>query len=191
MSLSIISYFYRLPKKFAHFWLYVIGIIFFPLTLAGFDEAGIFSVDILTMWWIRMVAGVLAVGGLLYYLFSQKTYKRPSLLQFYHLNGFASDGMGALILFIVAPALFGVLGFEFHLQYYLVFGFMGFVGILHFIGLYRDSHLLAWLTSLARLITGTVFFSLYYIGSIDNLGLLVGIYDISYALIYLLFRSRL
>ena len=137
-----------------------------------------------------MIAGVLAVTGLLYYIFQKALYKKPSLLQLYHLNGFASDGLGALFLFIEAPALFGFLGFDFQVYYYLVFGFMGFVGIVHLVGVSRDSHLLAWLTSIARLITGTIFFSLYYIGSIDGLGLFVGAYNISYALVYLLFRHR-
>lgn len=191
MSLSIVSYFYELPKKFAHFWLYVIGIIFIPLTLAGFDEAGIFSVDIIIMWWIRLIGGILALAGLVYYILQKLSYNRPSLLQLYHLNGLASDGLGALILFIAAPPLFGFLGFDFQPHYYLVFGFMGFVGVIHLIGISKASHLLAWLTSLARLITGTLFFSLFYIGSIDALGLLVGAYDIFYALVYLLLRNRL
>ena len=191
MSLSIVSYFYQLPKKFAHFWLYVIAIIFIPLTLAGFDEAGIFKVDVIVMWWIRLIAGVLALAGLLYYILQKISYKKLSLLQLYHLNGFASDGLGALVLFIAAPALFTFIGFNFQPQYYLVFGFMGFIGILHLIGMSKQAHLLAWLTSLARLITGTIFFSLFYVGSIDALGLLVGIYDIAYALLYLLLRNRL
>ncbi len=191
MSLSILKYFYRLPEKFAQFWSYVIAIIFVPLTLAGFDESGLFSVDIVAMWWIRLAGGVLAVAGLIYYMLQRSVFKRFSLLQWYHLNGFASDGLGALLLFIAAPPLFALLGFEFHVQYYLVFGFMGFVGILHLIGITKEAHFLAWLTSIARLITGTVFFSLFYIGSIDALGLLVSIYDIGYALVYLLLRERL
>jgi len=142
------------------------------------------------MWWIRFIAGVLALSGLIYYITQKIVYKRLSWLQLYHLSGFASDGLGALLLFIAAPALFGLVGFDFQPQYYLVFGFMGFVGIIHLIGIRKKSHFLAWLTSLARLITGTLFFSLFYIGSIDMLGVLVGTYDIAYALLYLLFIHR-
>ena len=191
MSLSIISYFYKLPKKFAHFWLYVIGFIFVPLTIAGFTEAGYIDIDVISMWLVRFVGGVLAVLGLMYYIL--KELKRPELklINLYHLNGFASDGLGAIILLLFGPLLFSFLGFEFHTAYYLVFGFMGFVGILHLIGVYRESHFLAWLTSMARLITGTIFLSLFFLGKIDALGLLVGLYDISYALVYMLFRSRL
>ena len=42
MSLSIISYFYTLPKKLMHSWIYVIALIFFPLSISGFIQAGIF-----------------------------------------------------------------------------------------------------------------------------------------------------
>jgi cytochrome c oxidase cbb3-type subunit I len=66
---------------------------------------------------------------------------------------------------------------------------MGFVGIIHLIGVLRESDLLAWLTSIARLITGTVFLALFYAGKIDALALLVGFYDIAYALLYLLSRK--
>jgi hypothetical protein len=68
---------------------------------------------------------------------------------------------------------------------------MGFVGILHLIGVYKEAHFLAQMTSIARLITGTMFLSLSLLGTIDNLGFLVGAYDISYALIYLLMKDKL
>jgi len=191
MSLSVLSYFYKLPEKFIYFWLFVIGLIFASLSLAGFDEAGHFAVDVITMWWIRLLAGIVAVIGLITYIIKKMKIQKISLLQLYHLNGFASDGLGALVLFVSAPIIFEFLGFSFTPYYYLVFGFMGFVGILHLIGTIKDSHSLAFLTSMARLITGTVFLSLFYLGTVDNLGLVVGFYDISYALIYLMFRSRL
>jgi hypothetical protein len=188
MSLSILSYFYKLPEKFAHFWLYVIGVIFFSLSIAGFSEADYLDLDIIPMWWVRLAGGVFAVLGLLYYIVKTFTYTRFSLLQLYHLNGFASDGIGGLVLFLFGPLIFGLLGFEFTSYYYLVFGFMGFVGIIHLIGVSTESYLLAWLTAIARLITGTVFLALFYAGKIDALALLVGFYDIAYALLYLLTR---
>jgi hypothetical protein len=46
------------------------------------------------------------------------------------------------------------------------------------------------MTSIARIITGTMFLSLAWLGTIDILGFLVGAYDLSYALIYLLFREK-
>lgn len=191
MSLSILNYFYKLPKSFMHFWLSVMGIIFISLTLAGFDEAGVFKVDVVLMWWIRLFGGIIGVAGLVYYIIKKMNIKRVSLLQLYHLNGFASDGLGALIFFLSAPVLFEFLGLHFTPYYYLVFGFMGFVGILHLAGVTKEAHLLAYFTSIARLITGTIFLCLFYLGTIDMLGLLVGLYDISYALLYLIFRSRL
>ena len=191
MSLSILKYFYPLPKKFIGFWITVIALIFVSLSLAGFTEAGFAAIDVTSMWWIRFIGGVAALGGLVFFIVQKIQKTELSLLKLYHLNGFLSDGLGALILFLSAPLLFEFLGFAFTPHYYLVFGFMGFVGILHFIGITKESHLMAYLTSLARLITGSVFLSLFFQGSIDALGLLVGVYDISYALIYLIFRSRL
>jgi len=190
MSLNILSYFYKIPQKFAHFWLYVIGFIFVSLTIAGFSEAGYIELDIIPMWWIRFIGGVLAVLGLLYYIIKELKKPELKLINLYHLNGFVSDGLGAVVLILFAPFLFEFLGFIFNPIYYLVFGFMGFVGILHLIGIYKDSHFLAFVTSIARLITGTIFLSLFYLGKIDALGVLVGIYDISYALVYMLFRNR-
>lgn len=191
MALSTLSYFYKLPPKFIHFWNWVVGIIFVSLTIAGFSEAGYISLDVIPMWWLRLLGGLLAVVGLMYYII--KEIKMPNLkfINLYHLNGFASDGLGAIVLFLFGPLLFGFLGFEFNTAYYLIFGFMGFVGILHLMGVYKEAHLFAWLTSIARLITGTIFLSLFYLGKIDTLGLLVGLYDISYALIYMLLRNRL
>ena len=191
MGLSVLKYFYTLPQKFVHFWLYIIAIIFIPLTIAGFVEAGLLEMDTVPLLWMRLIGGFLAVLGLLYYILKEIKLPERKLLNLYHLNGFTSDGLGAVILIFFAPTLFGLLGFTFSPIYYLVFGFMGFVGILHLIGVYKESHFLAYLTSIARIITGTMFLSLFYLGTIDGLGLLVGLYDVSYALIYMLFRSRL
>ena len=191
MSLSIISYFYKLPQKFAHFWLWVIGIIFVSLTLSGFTQASYAEIDIITMWWIRLIGGLLGVFGLLYYLLKAIKVPELKLINLYHISGFASDGLGALILILFAQPLFSFIGFTFNDAYYLVFGFMGFVGMLHLRGIYKDSHSMAWLTSMARLITGSMFLSLFLLGKIDMLGLLVGLYDIMYALLYMLMRERI
>jgi len=190
MALSAVSYFYKLPQKFIYFWLLVVGLIFAPLTFAGFVEAGYFELDITPYWTVRFIAGALAVIGLFYYIFKAMKVPKLKLINIYNLSGFISDGLGAVVLFLFAPILFGFLGLEFIDSYYLVFGFMGFVGILHLIGVYKESHNMAYLTSIARLITGTVFLSLFYIAKIDLLGLLVGFYDISYALLYLTIKDK-
>ncbi len=190
MALSTLSYFYKLPEKFMHFWLWVVALIFIPLSLAGFEEAGYFNVNIIVMWWLRFGAGALGVLGLIYLIFSQFKLPKLSLINLYNLNGFASDGLGALLLILFGSALFPLLGFHFVPYYYLVFGFMGFVGILHLVGVYKEGHFLAQMTSIARLITGTIFLSLSWLGSIDALGFLVGAYDIAYALIYLVFKEK-
>lgn len=191
MSMSILSYFYKFPKKFMSLWLYSIGIMSFALSIAGLSEASIINIDVITMWYIRLIIGIFTVCVVIYYIAKGVKYKKLSPLQLYHLNGFLSDGLGALLLILVAPPIFEFLGFAFTPYYYLVFGFMGFVGILHLIGVTKNSHFLAYTTSMARLITGTIFLSLFYLGTIDGLGLLVGLFDIIYALIYFIFRHRL
>jgi len=191
MGLSSLSYFYKLPKRFVSFWLLVVLLIFIPLTLAGFEEAGYFNIDIILMWSIRFLAGVLGVLGLLYFIFKSISLPKFNYITFYHMNGFASDGLGAIVLFLFAPSIYGLLNFEFIDSYYLIFGFMGFVGILHYIGMYKNSYDMAMFTSIARVITGTIFISLFYIDKVDILGLVVGLYDLSYALIYLLLKEYL
>ena len=190
MGMSVLKYFYKLPEKFVHFWLYVIGIIFVPLTIAGIAEAGLISMDTTPLLWMRLMGGVLAILGLAYFILKEIKIPELKLMNLYHLNGFTSDGLGAIVLILFGPVLFGFLGFTFSPLYYLVFGFMGFVGILHLIGVYKQAYFLAYVTSIARLITGTMFLSLFYIGTIDGLGIVVGLYDISYALVYMLFRNR-
>ncbi len=190
MGLSTLSYFYKLPKKFLHFWLWVVALIFVPLTLAGLDEGGYISVDIIAMWWLRLLAGIVGVFGLLYFIAIKIDKKRLSLIQLYNLSGFLSDGLGALLLVLFGSAIFELVGLSFSPYYYLVFGFMGFVGIIHLLGIRENSHTFARLTSYARIITGTMFLSLTYLGIIDILGILVGAFDILYAIIYLLFRER-
>jgi hypothetical protein len=191
MSMSILSHFYKFPKKFMSLWLCTIGIMSLALSIAGLAEASLLNVDVITMWYIRLTTGVFAVSVVAYYIIKKIKYKKLSLIQLYHLNGFASDGLGALILILIAPVIFKFLEFTFTPYYYLVFGFMGFVGILHLLGVTKDSHFLAYVTSIARLITGTMFLSLFYLGTIDGLGLFVGLYDIFYALIYFIFRHHL
>jgi hypothetical protein len=191
MSLSIINYFYTLPKKLMHSWTYVIALIFFALSISGFIQAGIIDADITPFWWIRLVAGVFTLGAILYFIYKKLSLKKPNLLQLYHLNGFFSDGLGAIVLILFAPQLFNLLGFAFTPHYYLVFGFMCFVGFLHLVGVSKHSEFLAQMTSYARIITGTMFLSLYYISSLDALAVLVGFYDIAYALVYMLWiRNR-
>ncbi len=190
MGLSSLRYFYPLPKSFVRFWLWIIALIFIPLSLAGFEEAGVISVNILSMWWIRLIAGVAALIGLAYYIVINLPRIDFKPLPLYHLIGFASDGLGAMVLLIAAPPLFAFVGFGFDSHYYLIFGFMGFVGIIHLLGIFNHAILMAWLTSSARLITGSVFISLYFAHQIDSLGLLVGTYDLAYALAYLLFKEQ-
>jgi hypothetical protein len=82
------------------------------------------------------------------------------------------------------------LGLEFVPYYYLVFGFMGFVGMLHAYGIYTNGNAMAEYTAYARLVTGTLFYTLYTAGLIDMLGVLVAAYDILYAMLYLIGLKR-
>lgn len=184
MALSTLKRFYTPPKSFLGFWLFVMALVFIPLTIAGFGEAGFADVDIEATWYLRLLGGVVAVGGLTFYGAKILSREKYSNVQLYNLLGFASDALGGVVLFVAAPPLFALLGFKFSPHYYLVFGFMTFVGLLHLRGVWHDSHTMAKLTSSARLITGTIFLSLY--GTLDELALLVGVYDISYALLYAL-----
>lgn len=190
MALSVLSYFYKLPKSLFKFWLYVIAIMFFPLTYAGFIEAGFFDGDVISMWWLRFFSGFIGSLGLLYFILKSIKKRELHKIHYYHILGFLSDGLGAIVLIVSAPVLFELFSFHFNEIYYLVFGFMGFVGILHFVGIYKQHTMMADMSSLARLITGTIFLSLYYNESIDSLGAFVGIYDIFFALVYLMFKSR-
>ena len=191
MALSVLNYFYEIPKSFAKIWLFAIALMFFPLTYAGFIEAGFISQDILPMWWMRFLSGVVGVSALFYFILKHIAIKKYTPIEYYNIFGFLSDGLGAIVLLAIAPLLFSFLGFEYHVLYNVVFGFMGFVGVLHFIGIQKHQQLMAELTSLARIITATIFFALFLNGTLDGLALLVGSYDIFFAFVYFILRSRL
>ena len=186
MALSILDYFMALPRWFAAFWSMSVVAMMLVLSAAGFSEAGLIATDIDTMWALRLLIGLVMAAGV--GVLMTRLLEAPELtpVKLYNLGGFLSDGAGGVVLMLAAPLMFSLLGLTFHPLYYIVFGFMVVVGLLHLIGVYAHESLMACVTAYARLITGTLFYALYSAGLVDMLGLLVVIYDIAFALIYLL-----
>jgi hypothetical protein len=190
MALSVLDYFMSLPRWFASFWSVSVGVMMIVLSIAGFSEAGFDTAAVDDMWAIRSVIGVVMTAGVIVLLIRGVEIPKFTPVRLYNLGGFLSDGAGGVLLIVTAPLLFSLLGIGFHPLYYIVFGFMVFVGMLHLKGVVADASIMAGYTAYARVITGILFYALYSAGLVDLLGLLVAIYDIGYALIYLLGMRR-
>jgi hypothetical protein len=117
--------------------------------------------------------------------------KIDSKIKLYHLAGVMSDAIGGILLILVGSYIFTQFGFKFSYSYeFVVFAFMIGTGTIHYFGLYGDSEILAKISSIIRLLVGSMFIALFATKHIDAIGLLVGLYDISFALVYWLFLKR-
>ncbi|MBN2767463.1 MAG: hypothetical protein JXQ68_00005, partial [Campylobacterales bacterium] len=190
MSLSILHNI--LPnlfsKYFAMLWGIALGLMTLVLTIAGIKEAGLFEMNINYLWMIRSLFGLLVIIYIFSISIKNLGLKLESKISFYHLAGLLSDGIGGLLLILAGNVIFTTLGFTFEDSFtYAVFAFMTGVGMVHFFGLFYQSELLAHIAALIRVLVGSMFIALFVTKHIDAIGLLVGTYDIAFALIYLLY----
>ena len=194
MGLSIL--YHLLPnlfsKRLAVFWSIALSLITLVLTIAGIKEAGLFDININYLWLLRSFFGLLVIIYILSLFIKNLELKLESKISFYHLAGLLSDGIGGLLLILAGNVIFPLFGFHFGGSYaYVVFAFMIGVGTIHFFGLFTQGELLANISALIRVLVGSTFIALFTTNHIDNIGLLVGVYDIGFASVYwLLLRSE-
>lgn len=193
MALSIVHYLLPqvLHKRAAILWTAMIGLIAIALSIAGLVEAGIVNSNIKYFWMLRTFFGFVLIALVKYQFIVSSNIKIDSKIKLYHLAGVASDAIGGLLLILIGNWLFMHLGFGFSYGYeYVVFAFMIGTGTLHYFGLYDNSEMLAKTSSIIRLLVGSMFIALFLTKHIDIIALLVGAYDISFALVYWLFLKR-
>lgn len=174
-------------KRF--YFLYLFGIlgIFLSLSISGFVQANILSLDINTLWGIRTFFGLIALLSLISFIKIAKNYNP---LQIYNLIGVLSDGLGGIFLFIFASYLYPLLGFSFTGTYeYIVFAFVITTGILHLSALLNPlfTNYITKITVVIRILLSSVFFSLFISKTIGIEALMISAFDFSFALIFLLF----
>ncbi len=176
-------------KKISFYILYLSGLmgIFVVLSFSGFIQANVISGDIQTMWVFRSLFGLVTFASLFVFL-SLKIKMSP--LQKYNLFGFLADGFGGVFLILLASFTYPLLGFSFSGSYeYVVFAFVSCTGVIHFMAykFQEYENILTKLTVIIRVLVSSIFFSLFYANILGIEALLICLFDIAFATIYLLF----
>jgi hypothetical protein len=177
-------------------WGWTILMVFMAgvLSVAGLIEAGMMSGDV-NGWLIgRVVFGfalvMLVIKVLVFNVIQSATTLTP--LQLYHWAGFLGDALGGLMLLLLGGWLFGMLGFAFSGTYeYIVFAFVIGTGMIHWYGLSdHDEHAMASVSALIRFVVASAFAALFMAGILDELALVIALYDASFAMIYFLWLRK-
>ncbi len=195
MAFSIAQH--LLPKVFNTMmaWGWTILMVFMAgvLSVAGLIEAGMVSGDV-NGWLIgRVVFGfalvMLVIKVLVFNVIQSAKTLMP--LQMYHWAGFLGDALGGLMLLLLGGWLFGMLGFTFSGTYeYVIFAFVIGTGMIHWYGLHDHEHIMASLSALIRFVVASAFAALFMAGILDELALLIAVYDASFAMIYFLWLRK-
>ena len=190
LSFSVVKSYFNINNKMILLWASMLILMAGALSLSGFAQAGFIPLETSNMWILRSFYGFLLLCLVLFfYLFNFKL-KTFSKLEFYHLSGFMTDGLGAIFLLLFAPFVYKILGIEYSIGYQsVVYGFMLAIGIMHFLGYINKEWAtpMAIATAISRIIVSAIFFALYKVGTLDWIALGVSIYDLIYAFIYILF----
>ena len=189
MVLSMFTSYINELKKTAFYYLYLLGLlgIFFSLSFSGFVEAGILHMNITTLWILRSCFGLITISSL--YFFVQNKYTLNAL-QKYNLIAVLSDGLGGIGLILLSSFIYPLLGFTFAGSYeYIVFTFVSMTGVIHFMALKYKEHqiILTNITVIIRVFISSVFFALYISKTLGLIGLIISAFDLTFALVYLIF----
>ena len=165
-------------------FLFGMMLIFVPLSLNGFVQAGYLHLDTQLLWAFRTLGGIFIISSLFYLIVLPTRWSKETL---YHLVGFLSDGVGAIVLLLFGSWLYERFGWYFDGIYiYVVFAFMATTGGIHLLALLRRSKTAALATVLVRFGVAGIFFALFLAHKLGAIALLVGGYDLFYGSLYLI-----
>ncbi|MGB7402746.1 MAG: hypothetical protein WA916_09195 [Arcobacter sp.] len=176
-------------KKLSFYVLYLSGLlgIFTVLSISGFIETNVIHGNIDFLWALRSIFGVLTFSS----LFTFISFKfELTNLQKYNLFGVLADGLGGVFLILLASFIYPLLGFSFTGTYeYVVFAFVSTTGIIHYFALRYKEHeqILTKITVITRVIISSVFFALFYNKTLGIEALMISLFDVTFASIFLLF----
>jgi len=199
LALAVIEPFIKLSKRRVVYLSSMLVLMALVLSISGFSQAGFFQVDIIHMWQWRAFFGGYFLLGLLFYpkvlnLKRQVNFlKQLSPLRWYHLIGFASDGLGGAMLILFGSTLYTLIHQEFTGGYQvLVFGFVMCVGLLHLLGFLFPSHakIMGLATILFRIVTAAGFFALYKADILGWSALAITCFDLLFVGVYLLYTQK-
>ena len=193
LSFAIVKNYFEISNRAIKHLMYMIVLMSLVLSINGFSQAGYIDTSSELMWQLRSLFGGLFLIVLLWFYFSGISLANISKLRWYHLLGFLSDGIGGLVLLFFAPFLYAFLQIDFAVGYQMiVFGFMGSVGFVHLLGFMKKEYedIAAYATIATRVITSALFFAMFKADVIGWIALVVGAYDLVYALIYIVFLKE-
>jgi len=179
--------------KNSHFYqYYLLGIvgIFMVLSLNGFIQAGFLAFDGFYLWVLRSVFGLVTIASLYAFIAFRKSLTH---LEAYNVMGVLSDGLGGIVLIFLGSILYPLLGLTFYGQYeYVVFAFVCMTGLIHAFAYFYENHaeILTKITVLIRIFMSSIFFALYYNGTLELVALGICLFDMAFATYYLLFLSQ-
>lgn len=198
MAMAVVSpYLTKLAQNaFGLFYTLGFTLMLIALSLAGIVEAGFLTTNIMLFWTIRTLCGLFILVTTIGFFYKSFHFPQATLnaLGKYHFVGFLSDGFGGIFLLLFANTLYPLLGFCFEGKYeYVVFAFVITTGIIHFYGLTcKDSALLlAKITATNRIVISSIFLALFLSHRLGLEALLIALYDIAYACVYVLFSNQL
>jgi hypothetical protein len=180
-----------ITRVYAIGWTLLVSLMALSLTIAGMVEAQWIEGSIEHFWGARSAFGALLIILMGHIVYVHLRPKKLTLLGGYHILGFMSDFGGGLLLMLIGGFIFPLLGFHFSGTYeYAVFAFMMGTGIIHWFGFSANGSAMAQASSLIRLIVAATFAALYMAGILDEIALLVTLYDASFAMIYILWLNE-
>jgi hypothetical protein len=176
-------------KKVSFYVLYLGGLvgIFTVLSISGFIQANVIQGNVQALWTYRSIFGVLTFSSLLAFV----SFKlKLTSLQKYNLFGVLADGLGGVFLILLASFTYPLLGFSFTGSYeYVVFAFVSTTGIIHYFALRYKEHeqILTKITVITRVLISSIFFALFYNKTLGIEALMISLFDVTFASIFLLF----
>ena len=190
MALSIAHHllpdFFR--RSHAVIWTVLMAVMALILSVAGLIEGGIIAGSVEPLLILRALVGLGIMGIVLFWIARRFAPDLSTPLAWYHLIGLKSDAGGGVILLLFGGILFPLLGWNFSGTYeYVVFAFMIGTGLVHYAGLYGEREAMGELSARIRSVVAAVFAALYMAGALEEIALLVAVYDGVFALVYWLF----
>ncbi|MDP3119227.1 MAG: hypothetical protein Q8N01_02255 [Sulfuricurvum sp.] len=178
-------------KAYAIGWTLLVSLMAGTLTVAGLIEAGWIEGDVQLLWGLRSLFGLMLILMIGHMALKDLSICERTLMGWYHLIGFLSDFGGGMLLILSGALLFPALGFGFSGTYeYVVFAFMMGTGLVHWFGLSGDAMNMAGVSAAIRLMVSATFGALYMAEILDEIALIVALYDAAYAMIYILWLKE-
>ncbi len=189
LSFSIVKNYFTIKNRTIISLATLLSLIALVLTISGFSEVGFIDINIESMWILRSIFGFIFISIVIKFYISLIDIKVVTKLDFYHLIGFFSDAIGAILLILFAPILYSLIDAKYTIGYQsVIYGFMFAVGLIHLLGLIKKrwSVAMAYATITSRIMASSILFALYISNILDWIALVVSLYDLIYALLYII-----